>query len=165
MLLMLNNVKVLWKTLSLKAPKTSCKNVHWTWIWLALPVQWLVSSQKRLNHQSAHWSPKPVARRRSCWNHFSQSSVWLNWRLLLWPSLLSSELLSSQRKPSLFQSLPSSCQNSCSSRNSYQRARVKVLMLVDFWMLSIASELTASQLVNNSLTHNTRNTKYLKNIT
>ena len=157
--LMLNNVKTHWKASSLKEPRLSSKNDHWTWTWPALHVALLEPSLKKSSHQSAQWSQKPVARRRSSWNPSCQSSVWLNWSSLPWPSSPSSELHWSLRKLWSSPSSPSFCRNSCSSRNCCQReVRAKVVHPEVFWMLSTASEPTAS-LLSPSPTLDTSNTK------
>lgn len=156
---MLNNVKMLWRTLWPKVPKASSKNDHWTLTWPAQLVALLEPSQKKSNHQFARWSQKPVARRRRSWSHFCQSSVWLNWSSLPWLLLLFSESLWSPRKLWSSPSSPSSCRNSCSSRNCCRRVREMVPPSVDFWTLSIASVPTANPLDNKSPTQDTSNTK------
>lgn len=157
--MMLSNVRTLWRTLLPRAPRASSKNAHWTWTWPPLPVAWLEPSQRKLNHRSAQWFRKPVARRRRSSRPSSPSSDWLNWRLPLSPSLPSSELPWSPRRLWSSPSSPSSCRNSCSSRNCCRKERVRVLKSEDFWMPSIASALTANRLVNNSPTQDTNNTK------
>lgn len=160
-LLMLNNAKMLWRTLLPKVQRASSKNVHWTWIWPQLLVAWLVPFQKKSNHQFAQWSQKPVARRRRSLKPSSQSLAWLNWRLLPSLLLLSSALPWSPRRLWSSQSSLSSCQNSCSSRNCCQRERVRELKSVDFWMLSMVSVLTANLLDNKLPIQDTSNTKKL----